>query len=94
MPEDRRERAKLIHKVKQETKGALREIRRDRQFLAKVRYKEALKRYSFFLKIFFFVKLMLLIFFYSDMERKRKVKEIFGAAAQQMGELKKFKKRK
>lgn len=50
MPEDRRERAKLLHKVKRETKGALREIRRDRQFLAKVKFRETMRRYLIFLK--------------------------------------------
>lgn len=66
------EREKLLHKFKKETKGAIREIRRDRAFLSKLKIKQQIK---------------------SDNERKRKVKEIFGDAAKQQSELKKFKKK-
>ncbi|XP_068132460.1 nucleolar protein 14 [Hyperolius riggenbachi] len=41
-----RERKKLIHKHKREFKGAVREIRRDNQFLARVRLSEAMERDS------------------------------------------------
>ncbi|KAG8453431.1 hypothetical protein GDO86_000163 [Hymenochirus boettgeri] len=39
-----RERKKLIHKHKREFKGAVREIRRDNQFLARVKLSEAMER--------------------------------------------------
>lgn len=38
------ERQKLLYKYKKETKGAIREIRRDRVFLAKVQIKQRMKR--------------------------------------------------
>ncbi|XP_059469976.1 nucleolar protein 14 [Neocloeon triangulifer] len=43
MSEKKRERVKLVHKYKREMKGAVREIRRDRDFLAKVQLKETMK---------------------------------------------------
>ena len=70
---ERQEREKLLHKYKREMKGAVREIRRDKAFLAKVKLKETLK---------------------SDLERKQKVREIFGSAATQQGELRKLKRNK
>ncbi|KOC65082.1 Nucleolar protein 14 like protein [Habropoda laboriosa] len=73
MSKEKAEKEKLLHKYKKEMKGAIREIRRDRAFLAKVQIKQQLK---------------------SDEERKRKVKEIFGDAAMQQSELKKFKRKK
>ncbi|OAD53158.1 Nucleolar protein 14 like protein [Eufriesea mexicana] len=73
MSKDKAERGKLLHKYKKEMKGAIREIRRDRAFIAKLQIKEQIK---------------------SDKERKRKVKEIFGDAAMQQGELKKLKRKK
>lgn len=98
MTEERKEHAKLLHKVKQETKGALREIRRDREFLTKLRFKEAVKRYVDFLFKYVFNNYLSDEFFYfvffSDEQRKRKVKEIYGSAAQQMGELRKLSKKK
>lgn len=66
------EEEKLRYKLKKETKGAIREIRRDAAFLSKVQIKQQIR---------------------SDEERKRKVKEIFGDAATQQHELKKFKKK-
>ncbi|CAI9613987.1 unnamed protein product [Staurois parvus] len=39
-----RERKKLIHKHKRELKGAVREIRRDNQFLARVKLSETMER--------------------------------------------------
>ncbi|XP_023701640.1 nucleolar protein 14 [Cryptotermes secundus] len=69
----RQEREKLLHKYKREMKGAIREIRRDRSFLAKLKLKHTLQ---------------------NDMERKQKVKEIFGSAAMQQGELRKLKRKK
>ncbi|XP_053314188.1 nucleolar protein 14 [Spea bombifrons] len=41
---EERERKKLIHKHKKEFKGAVREIRRDNQFLARVRLSETMER--------------------------------------------------
>lgn len=73
MSKERAEREKLLHKYKKEKKGAMREIRRDRTFLAKIQIKQQIK---------------------NDEERKRKVKEIFGEAATQQSELKKFKRKK
>ncbi|XP_077258376.1 nucleolar protein 14 homolog l(3)07882 [Temnothorax americanus] len=73
MSKEKAEKEKLLHKYKREFKGARREIRRDRDFLAKVQIGQQIK---------------------SDVERKRKVKEIFGEAAVQQSELKKIKKRK
>lgn len=63
----------MLHKIKKETKSAIREVRRDRAFLAKVQIKQQIK---------------------SDTERKRKVKEIFGEAATQQGELNHIKRKK
>lgn len=60
-------------KIKKETKGAIREVRRDTAFLAKVQIKQQIK---------------------NDEERKRKVKEIYGDAAMQQGELNKIKRKK
>ncbi|KAL0120714.1 hypothetical protein PUN28_008408 [Cardiocondyla obscurior] len=73
MSKEKGEREKLLHKYKREYKGAVREIRRDRDFLSKVQIEQQIK---------------------SDTERKRKVNEIFGAAALQQSELKKMNKRK
>ncbi|KAJ9577288.1 hypothetical protein L9F63_006127 [Diploptera punctata] len=70
---ERQERDKLMHKYKREMKGAIREIRRDKAFLAKVKFTQTLK---------------------SDLERKQKVKEIYGSAAMQQGELRKLKRKK
>lgn len=73
MSKEKAEREKLVHKYKREFKGAVREIRKDRDFLAKVQIAEQIR---------------------SDAERKRKVNEIFGEAATQQNEFKKFKKKK
>ncbi|OXU29063.1 hypothetical protein TSAR_015178 [Trichomalopsis sarcophagae] len=73
MSKEKAEREKLLHKLKKETKSAIREIRRDNDFISKVKIKQQIA---------------------SDAERKRKVKEIFGDAAMQQSELKKFKKQK
>ncbi|KAG8036541.1 hypothetical protein G9C98_003863 [Cotesia typhae] len=71
--EDKAEQEKLALKLKKETKGAIRELKRDAAFLAKVQIKDQIK---------------------SDQERKRKVREIFGEAATQQGELNKMQRRK
>nr|CAD7454804.1 unnamed protein product [Timema tahoe] len=42
MGRTKQERAKLLHKYKREMKGAMREIRRDKSFLAKLKLKETL----------------------------------------------------
>ncbi|XP_071441458.1 nucleolar protein 14 homolog [Hetaerina americana] len=73
MSKEKAEREKLLHKYKKEMKGAIREIRRDKDFLAKVKVKETIR---------------------NDMQRIEKVKEIFGAAALQQGELRKLKRKK
>ena len=39
------ERQRLIHKVRKEKKGAVREIRKDNQFLAQQKLKEQIRRY-------------------------------------------------
>ncbi|KAH0568532.1 nucleolar protein 14 homolog [Cotesia glomerata] len=71
--EDKAEQEKLALKLKKETKGAIRELKRDAAFLAKVQIKDQIK---------------------SDQERKRKVREIFGEAATQQGELNKMQRKK
>uniref|UniRef100_A0A1B6DFN0 Nucleolar protein 14 n=1 Tax=Clastoptera arizonana TaxID=38151 RepID=A0A1B6DFN0_9HEMI len=38
LPEDKLEHEKLVHKYKREMKGALREVRRDKSFLAKIKF--------------------------------------------------------
>lgn len=43
MSKEKAEREKLLHKYKKEMKGAIREIRRDRSFLAKVQIKQQIK---------------------------------------------------
>lgn len=43
MSKEKAEREKLLHKYKRETKGAMREIRRDNSFLAKVRISQQIK---------------------------------------------------
>ncbi|XP_034941033.1 nucleolar protein 14 homolog [Chelonus insularis] len=73
MSKEKAEREKLLHKLKKEKKGAIREIRRDASFLAKVQIKNQIK---------------------NDEERKRKVKEIYGDASMQQGELNKLKRMK
>ncbi|XP_069679275.1 nucleolar protein 14 [Periplaneta americana] len=73
MGKERQEREKLLHKYKREMKGAVREIRRDKSFLAKLKHKEIMR---------------------NDMERKNKVKEIFGSASMQQGELRKLRRKK
>jgi len=73
MSREKADREKMLHKIKKETKSAVREVRRDRAFLAKVQIKQQIK---------------------SDVERKRKVKEIFGEAATQQGELNQMKRKK
>ncbi|KAG8227190.1 hypothetical protein J437_LFUL003396 [Ladona fulva] len=72
MSREKMEREKLLHKYKKEMKGAIREIRRDKDFLAKVKVKETIR---------------------NDMERMEKVKEIFGSAATQLGEIRKMKRK-
>lgn len=73
MSQEKAEREKMIHKIKREMKGAIREVRRDSSFLANLKIKEQIK---------------------SDVERKRKVKEIFGDAAVQQSEFNKMKRKK
>ncbi|XP_063780458.1 nucleolar protein 14 [Pseudophryne corroboree] len=68
-----RERKKLIHKHKREFKGAVREIRKDNQFLARVKLSENMER---------------------DVERKRKVKDLFNSLSAQEGEWKAMKRSK
>lgn len=43
MSKEKAEREKLLHKCKRERKGAMREIRRDSAFLAKVQISEQIK---------------------------------------------------
>lgn len=43
MSKEKAEREKLLHKYKKEMKGAIREIRRDRAFLAKVQISQQIK---------------------------------------------------
>lgn len=43
MSKEKAEREKLLHKYKKEMKGAIREIRRDRTFLAKLQIKQQIK---------------------------------------------------
>ncbi|XP_011151994.1 nucleolar protein 14 homolog [Harpegnathos saltator] len=72
MSKEKAEREKLLHNYKKEMKGAIREIRRDNAFLAKIQISQQIK---------------------NDVERKRKVKAIFGEAAIQQNELKKIKRK-
>lgn len=44
MGKKKAERAKLLHKYKREMKGALREIRRDRSFISKLKVKETIQK--------------------------------------------------
>lgn len=67
------ETRKLQAKYRKELKGAMREVRRDNQFIAQFKLKEQLKM---------------------DADRRRKVKLIFGDAANQQGELNSLKKLK
>jgi len=46
MSKEKLEHEKLVHKYKRELKGAVREIRKDRHFLAKMKFKEQRKRYA------------------------------------------------
>ncbi|XP_043273708.1 nucleolar protein 14 homolog [Venturia canescens] len=43
MSREKADREKLLHKIKKETKSAIREVRRDRAFLAKVQIKQQIK---------------------------------------------------
>lgn len=42
---DKADREKLLHKLKVEKKGALREIRRDKDFLGRVKVKQRIRRF-------------------------------------------------
>lgn len=42
---EKADKEKLIHKLKQERKGALREIRKDKDFLGTVKIQQKVKRY-------------------------------------------------
>lgn len=42
---EKAERDKLIHKLKKERKGALREIRRDKDFLGRVKVQQRIRRW-------------------------------------------------
>lgn len=42
---DKAERDKLLHKLKREKKGALREIRRDKDFLGRIKVQQQIRRY-------------------------------------------------
>jgi len=44
MGKEKQEREKLLHKYKREMKGAIREIRRDKSFLAKLKLKQTLQK--------------------------------------------------
>jgi nucleolar protein 14 len=44
MSDKKRESLKLKHKYKREMKGAIREIRRDRSFIANIKLKETMRR--------------------------------------------------
>lgn len=104
--DDKRDRSKnagraaiskgLKHKIKKETKGAVREIRRDNAFLAKVQHKRKLQRYFESVRNWFILFNILTLshasffFFFppnSDAERKEKVRRIFSEASIQQGEL-------
>ena len=43
MSEAKAEKEKMLHKIKREMKGAIREVRRDTAFLAKLKIKEQIK---------------------------------------------------
>lgn len=80
----------MVRKIKRETKGAVREIRRDNAFLAKMQLKRQMQRYYLLLDVhaingFSIIFLHLLIC--SDVERKEKVRRIFSEASIQQGEL-------
>lgn len=87
----------MIRKIKKETKGAVREIRRDNSFIAKLQLKKQMQRYAehiFYLSNFLYVTLyhnllidFYLIFLNSDAERREKVKRIYSEASIQQGEL-------
>lgn len=44
LSKEKEEKVKMIHKIKRETKGAIREIRRDTEFLQKIRIQQQLQR--------------------------------------------------
>lgn len=46
MSREKADREKLLHKIKKETKSAIREVRKDRSFLAKVQIKERIREDS------------------------------------------------
>lgn len=50
MSKAKEERAKLLHKIKREKKGAIREIRRDTSFVQMLRLKQTLQRFVFHLQ--------------------------------------------
>lgn len=99
--DDRRDRSKnagnaairkgLQRKIKKETKGAVREIRRDTAFLAKVQHKRRMHGYvSTLIKSSLDILLNIFYFLFpqnSDAERKEKVRRIFSEASIQQGEL-------
>lgn len=57
MSQDKVDREVMRHKIKRETKGAIREIRRDNSFISKMLLKKQIQGYVFFFCIFLFVQL-------------------------------------
>lgn len=47
---EKAQRDKLVHKYKKEMKGAIREIRRDKSYLGKVKIKQQIQRYVYLLR--------------------------------------------
>lgn len=95
----KQERDKLLHEYKREMKGALREIRKDRSFIARVKVSEQAQK-SVFL-FFFLVKLhsshrpnvLIFEFIFRDAERKSKVKQIMNWGQNQQSELKRMERK-
>lgn len=84
MSKEKAEREKLLHKLKREKKGALREIRRDGAFLGRVKISQQIQRFV----IGVIVKRVLMFCAdFSDKERSEKVKRIYAEASMQQGEL-------
>lgn len=92
---EKAERSKLLHRYKREMKSAVREIRKDNSFLSKLKYHEQAKRLTFFycFNTFPYMLTLLFMYFFSDVERRNKVKQIYSWGANQAHEVNKLAKK-
>ncbi len=89
-------------KYKKEMKSAIKEIRRDNEFISRVQFKETMEKYEILIIRFNFSQkicvwrddLILFHWINRDTQRNKKVKEILGSLSMQEGEYRKHKRLK